>query len=76
MPNDKTPSIPLHETRPGGSWTTLPRPVDREPRAGALSDHRALTYVLPAVGCEVAERNLEVMIWSALCISVAKLPVR
>ncbi len=27
---------------------------------------------MSAVGCEVAERNLEVMIWSALCISVAK----
>ena len=31
---------------------------------------------MSAVGCEVAERNLEVMIWSALCISVAKWPVR
>ena len=41
----------------------------QEPRA---LDHRARTHVLPAVGCEVAERNLEVMIWSTLWISVAK----
>ncbi len=45
----------------------------QEPRA---LDHRARTHVLPAVGCEVAERNLEVMIWSTLYISVAKCPVR
>ena len=42
----------------------------------ALSDSRARTYVLPAVGCDVAERNLEVMTLSTLCISVAKWPVR
>ena len=40
--------------------------------SSALSDNRARTFVLPAVGCEVAERNLEVMIWSTLWISVAK----
>ena len=50
--------------------------MDREPKTGALSDNRARTYVMSAVGCEVAERNLEVMIWSMLCISVAKSPVR
>ena len=50
--------------------------MNREPSTSALSDHRARTYVLPAVGCEVAERNLEVMIWSTLYISVAKCPVR
>ena len=50
--------------------------MDRQPRASALSDNSARTFVLPAVGCEVAERSLEVMIWSTLCISVAKWAVR
>ena len=74
-PHDKTLPIQVHETYPGfpeppclGPWTG-----NREPRA---LDHRARTHVLPAVGCEVAERNLEVMIWSTLYISVAKCPVR
>ena len=55
------------------SWTTLPRPVDREPSTTGLgsTDIRVATYVMSVVGREVADRNLEVMIWSTLCISVA-----
>ena len=35
------------------------------------TDIRVATYVMSVVGREVADRNLEVMIWSTLCISVA-----